>query len=71
MKIKTLLFIGITVVFAACKDEPKIIESSNETESSNSSSGIFSGESPNASNTVQNATISSDSILKVFMCLFL
>ena len=60
MKIKTVLILSIAIIFSACKNDPKIIESTTRTEDSSPSSGIFSGESTPVATQNQNSTISND-----------
>jgi hypothetical protein len=59
MKIKILL-IAVAVLFTACKNEPKIIESSSESSSPNNSSGIFNNPPSDDASSNQNTTTSND-----------
>jgi hypothetical protein len=60
MKTKTFFIILSLMVFSACKNDPKVIQSTTEDNKTTASSGIFSGESPNEPNTNQNAAFSND-----------
>lgn len=59
MKSKILVIIAIVALFVACKNDPKVINSTTESENYGSS-GIFSGESSDESNLNQNSTFSND-----------